>query len=308
MLDELCEQIVDELCEWIPAYFRPRLIKLANSPLGFRVTLYVGTAVRHIATLISSFRSEESIEALMNDVSQRVSAWMERWRGRFHFYMQVGDRFGLFCRKARFGAAFLLMLVAALGVLATGDRQISVCAASLCLLWLSIAMEIEYEPVCGRIRQRYLASMLLRGASMLPLLFDFFTRYLRLYVSNNVILQSAMLIAIFVHLAFYVPLIALNTRQNPLLRALSGVLGMIPALTAAAAVAAVASTMPLSADAKMAALLSAAGALLAFAGYITDSVIALGAIRLRWQDIYRFMFTTGGYALMLAGAFTQAAL
>ena len=200
-----------------------------------------------------------------------------------------------------------LLMLCALGVCAAGGMQMGACAASLCLLWLSVAMEEDYAPVCAGVRQRYLAALLLRGASMLPLLFSFYRQYAHLGVENNVVLQSAMVIMLFMHLAFYLPLIAFNKRQPLLLRALRGVLGVLPALTVSAAIAAVFALAGRLDGMLAGATLGALGVLLAFVGDLTAAITTLGGIRLKGQDFYLVLFTTAGYLLMIAGAWLMAA-
>lgn len=307
MIDELFEQVVDELCVRVPAFLKPRIVALSASPLGWRFNLYVGTAVRSVASLTRQVHTEEGIEALLRERMEHKTGGpnaLQRFERRIG---RVWSRVLAACRGSRFAVTLYLLLLSALGVCAVGGMQMGTCAASLCLLWLSIAMEEDYAPVCEGVRQRYLAAVLLRGVSMLPLLFGFYRQYAHLGVQNNVVLQSAMVIMLFVHLAFYLPLIAFNKRQPVLLRAMDGVLGVLPALTVSAAIAAVFALAGQLDGALAGAMLGALGALLAFAGDLTASITTLGGIRLRGQDFYLVLFTTAGYLLMIAGAWLMAA-
>lgn len=307
MLDEWAERVVDDLCERIPAYVRPRLIALSVSPLGWRLNLYAGTAVRAVASLADRLHTDEGFERFWEEKLERAGRVPYALVRMERAFARMGDGFFRLCREGRFGTTFFLLALAAVGLAATGGGQIAACAASLALLWLSVAMEQAYPPVSGAVRQRYLAAALLRGGSMLPLLMRFFMDYARWGVPNNIVLQSAMAVMLCVHLSFFLPLIAFNRRQPLLLRALSGVLGVIPALTVAAAIAAVFSAMGETPMDGAGAAVAAVGALTAFAGEQTASLVTLGGIRLKRQEVWMYGFTTAGYALLLAGAWLRAA-
>ena len=49
MLDEWVERKVDQICDFVPAYTRPRAILLANSGFVWRLFLYLGSMGRAIA-------------------------------------------------------------------------------------------------------------------------------------------------------------------------------------------------------------------------------------------------------------------
>ncbi len=306
MLDELFEQVVDELCERVPAFCRPRLVAASAKPPIWRLNLYLGTAARTIGSMVRQVHTDAGLERFMRSAMVRRSggyAGLHRAeraaRGAWAALLSA-------CRRGRFACALFLTLLAALGVCATRDAQVAACAASLALWWLSIAMEEEYPPVCGPVRQRYLAATLLRGACLLPMLFRFFVRYARLGVQSNVVLQGAMVVAIFLHGALFLSLIAFNRRQSAFLRALAGVLGFVPALTAAAAVAAAVASLGGEAAQTAFALLSALGALLAFAEDQRASLCALGALRLRYGAVYALLLPAAGFLLMLLGAWLAA--
>ena len=306
MIDEVFEWVVDELCVRVPAYCRPRAIAASASPLGWRLNLYAGTAVRAVSTLLRQVHTDEGLETFMQDAMLRRSGGFPTLRRIERACANAGTAFVSVCRRGRFAAALFLTLLSTLCVCATGAAQAAACAASACLWWLSIAMEEEYPPVCNRVRQRYLAATLLRGACMLPLLFGFFARYARLGVPSNVVLQSAMVITMFLHAALFLAMIAFNRRQQAFLRALVGVLGFVPALTAAAAIAAAVASLSEGILPAAGAVLGAAGALLAFAGDETVSLTSLGALRLRFGAVYRFLLPAVGFALMLGGAWLTA--
>lgn len=306
MLDEWAERLADRLCEQLPAFLRPHLIALSNSALGWRINLYVGTAVRTLTSLAKQVHTEEGLERFLEEMMARKSGAPYLAMRAKRAFASCAFRFRRFCQKGRFVSALLLCQLAALCVTCVGGAQAAACAASLMILWLSVAMEEEYQPISGGVRQKYLASALLRGVCMLPLLMRYFMDYASRGVANNVVLQGTMIVMLFVHLAFFVPLIALNRLQSPLLRALSGILGTIPALTASAAVAAAFSAMGGEPATLLGALLGALGAVAAFAGEEVAAIVTLGGIRLKHQYIYMFVLTTAGFTLMLAGAWSVA--
>ena len=53
MIDEYFDNLVDRWCQTIPRYMKPRMIRIANSSIGWRMQLYFGTLGRNIARLFS---------------------------------------------------------------------------------------------------------------------------------------------------------------------------------------------------------------------------------------------------------------
>lgn len=208
-------------------------------------------------------------------------------------------------RRSRFAFMLLMTALSVLGTCGQGGNM-GYMAAACCAMWLATAFEMGYEPACSGVRQRYLATMLLRAAGFLLLLPMYFGGYIRQGVSSNVVLQSAMLVLLFAHAAFFLPLVAANRRQPALLRALSGVLGAVPALTAAAAVALAASLMARAQPLPAAGMAGAVGALMAFCADRLMSVTELGGIRLRYTPVWISVFLETGFALMVVGAWTAA--
>ena len=68
--------------------------------------------------------------------------------------------------RLRFATTLFLFGLAALGTLAVGGREMALCALMVCLMLLSAAMELGYEPICAGIRQRYLFSVGLRTLAL----------------------------------------------------------------------------------------------------------------------------------------------
>lgn len=210
-------------------------------------------------------------------------------------------------KKSRFVFMLLFTLLAALGVIATGGGEIGYLAASCCAMWLATAFESGYQPVCGGVRQRYLSMVFLRALSFLLLLPMYFGAYVRQGVSSNVVLQSAMIVLLFAHGAFFFALIAFNGRQPLLLRALSGLLGVVPALAAAAAIALAATMLGRAMPLPAAGVIGAVGALLAFSADRLVSITELGGIRLRYTPAWIGVFMEAGYFMMLIGSWMAAA-
>jgi len=186
--------------------------------------------------------------------------------------------------------------------LGSGRSGMAVMAASLCLLWLSSAVESGYEPVSSGVRQRYVVSTLLRTASVSLMLISYFGSYVAQGVPSNVVLQSTMIIMLFIHAVLYLGLVLFNMRQPAVLRLLAGATGVMPSLTAAAALALCASYLFRPWPLPAAGVLSAAGAMLAF---LCDELITirnLGGIRLKYYSIWVCLLMIGGYFLMLLGA------
>ena len=305
LLDEWFEKKVDEACEAVPAYANPRKIRLANSAIGWRLYLYGSSMKRAMMGMLIHIRSEDDMNRFMEETAERSDDFMARASGFFKEkarLLAVLDDAGM---RLRFATTLFLFGLAALGTLAAGGREMALCALMVCLMLVSAAMELGYEPICGNIRQRYLFSVCLRTLALSAPLADYFPRYIAYGVLSNVVLQSAMLVTIGAHLALFCALILFNRRQPILLRLLSGVLGIAPALTAASGLALAAAGF---AQGQMAAgILRAAGVLFAFFGDRLMAVTALGGIRLKYESVWEWLLICGGLMLMMTGAWMNAA-
>ena len=175
-----------------------------------------------------------------------------------------------------------------------------------CLLLLSAAMELGYEPICAGVRQRYLFSVAFRMLALAAPLADYFAQYRADGVTSNVVLQCAMIAMLSVHLAMFFALICFNRRQNLLLRVLSGVTGVFPALTASAAVTLAVANLAQPIGLAIAAMLRAAGTVAAFLGDRLTASGALGGIRLKYESVWEGLLLCGGLSLMLIGAWLTA--
>lgn len=306
MLDEWMEQKVDEACEAVPAYVNPRKIRLASSHVGWRLYLYGSGLKRAVSGFFVHIRSEQDMDIFLRETAERSDTALinlRRFLKEKARLLAVLDDAGM---RLRFAATLFLFGLAALGTLAAGGREMALCALAACLLLLSAAMELGYEPICAGVRQRYLFSVVLRTLGLTAPLADYFLKYQMNGVANNVVLQCAMIVMLGIHLALFFALICFNRRQNLLLRVLSGVLGVFPALTASAAAALAVASLAQPMGLAAAAILRAAGAVGAFLGDRLIAVSALGGIRLKYESVWEGLLLGGGLTLMIVGAWLTA--
>lgn len=306
MIDEFFEQKVDELCVRVPQALRPHMIRLCNSAAGWRIYLYIGSAFRHISGLLGHIKSEKDMETFMKETAERGDdsvARLLRWlEGKGRAWARL-DTFG---ERILFAGMLFLVALSALGVAATRQRDVAACALMLCVMWLSVAMRTDYAPVCGGIRQRFVAAAILRPLALSLMLISFFPRYAAQGLPTNVVLQSAMIVTLAIHLSLFLFLIAFNHRQPLFLRVLCGVTGMGPALSAAASFAVAASMLGLPWPLPAAGVMSAVGALMAFLADEIENITALGGIRLKYRSVWACLPMIAGCFLMLAGAWLAA--
>ena len=306
MLDEWMEQKVDEACEVVPAYVNPRKIRLASSHVGWRLYLYGSSLKRAVSGFFVHIRSEQDMDIFLRETAERSDtaiARVKQFLKEKARLLAVLDDAGM---RLRFAATLFLFGLASLGTLAVGGREMALCALTACLLLLSAAMELGYEPICAGIRQRYLFSVTLRTLGLTAPLADYFLKYRMNGVASNVVLQCTMIVMLGIHLALFFALICFNRRQNLLLRVLSGVLGALPALTAAAAAALAVANLAQPMGLAAAAILRAAGAAGAFLGDRLIAVSALGGIRLKYESVWEGLLLCGGLTLMIVGAWLTA--
>ena len=301
------EQKVDEACEAVPAYVNPRKIRLASSHIGWRLYLYGSSIRRAVSGFFVHIRSEQDMDLFLRETAEKSDttiAHIKRFFREKARLLAVLDDAGM---RLRFATTLFLFGLAALGTLAVGGREMALCALSACLLLLSTAMELGYEPICAGVRQRYLFSVGLRTLALTVPLADYFGKYLMGGVASNVVLQCAMIVMLGVHLALFFALICFNRKQSLLLRALSGVVGVFPALTASAAAALAVANLAQPMGLAAAAVMRALGAAGAFLGERLMATSALGGIRLKYESVWEWLLLCGGLTLMMIGAWLTAA-
>ena len=229
---------------------------------------------------------------------KREAAAEQRAQKHMHLLLPLMMRI----ERSRFAVMLFYPMLSALGVCAAAGTGMAYMAAACCAMWLSAAIEAGYPPIACGVRQRYLAAMMLRTASFLILLPMYFLSYVGHGVSSNVILQSAMLILLFAHVIMTLALVAFNKRQPLFLRALSGVLGVIPALTAAAAIAMAVTRLAMPLLEAAFAVIGAVGALMAFCADRAATLHDLGGIRLRYTPVWTSLVMEIGFIMMILGA------
>ena len=301
MIDEYFDGLVDRWCQIIPRVVKPWRILMINSSIGWRLQLYFGTLGRNIASLFSRVSTEEQMDITLREGSEHIDDSLAKIAAFFREQVMLLARLDERGRSIRFGVSLFLMLLAVLGVAATGHGGMGVMAASLCMLWLSTAVESDYAPVSRNIHQKYLAATLLRTGSITLMLIHYFFSYIRQGVPSNVVLQSAMIIMMVAHLVPYLALVLLNTRQPVFLRAIAGITGTANAITAAAACALCASCLFRAWPLPLSGFLSALGAMLAFLGDELIMLHNLGGIRLKYHSIWVCLLLSLGFCLMLCG-------
>lgn len=304
MIDEYFDSLVDRWCQIVPRVMKPRMILLANSSIGWRMQLYFGTLGRNIASLFSRVSTEEQMDITLREGSEQIDDSLARIAAFFREQVMLLARLDGRSRSIRFGVSLFLLMLATLGVVATGHDAMAVMAASCCMLWLSTAMESGYAPISRGVRQQYLAATLLRSGSIALMLIHYFFSYMAQGVPSNVVLQSAMIIMMVIHLVPYLALVLFNTRQPLFLRALCGITGTATAVTAAASCALCASCLFRPWPLPLSGAMSALGAILAFLGDELISLHNLGGIRLKYHAIWVCLLLSAGFALMLCGAWT----
>lgn len=306
MIDEYFERLVDWLCVVVPRFLKPRKTLMANSGLGWRMLLYFSTLGRKISGAFSHISNEDNMDLFLRETAERSDDHFARMAAFIKEQLALLVLLDERGRSIRFSAMLLMTMLAAVGVGMTGSAFLAMAAASLCLMWLSVAVESDYAPIAGGLRQSYLVCITLRSVSIAMMLPYYFILYAENGIPSNVLLQGAMIITLSIHVILYLTLIVLNTRQPLFLRALAGILGCAPALTAAAALALAAASVFRPWPMPLCGVLSAVGAVLAFLGDQLITITHLGGIRLKYHSIWVCLFMTVGYACMLAGAWTYA--
>ena len=366
MIDEWFEKRIDQLCDWAPMYFGPRMMRFRGMRLGWRLTLYASAIKRRLWGALTSIKwiedeapqeepavmeetgSDPALDKLDPQMRREVESWNDElktwsekqekerkkwrsprerfliwWAGRhererkrdekwaakdaaaeqranrhMHILMPLMRRI----EKSVFPAMLVYTALSALGVCAVPGSTMAYMAAACCAMWLAAAVEAGYPPIADAIRQRYLAAMTLRAAAFLILLPMYFGLYLGYGVSSNVILQSTMLIFLFAHLLLTLVLVAFNGKQPLFLRALSGALGMFPALTAASAIALAVTRLAMPPLEAAFSVIGALGAVMAFLADKTKAICDLGGIRLRYTPIWTSLMMETGFLMMILGA------
>lgn len=303
LLDEIAEKYVDMLCESVPRFLNPWIVRLSSGGLGWRIRLYTGAAFRKISAMLGHISNEDNVNQLMEQTAARGQEQMEKLSGLPAILRAALQRADDRSLHLRFAALLFLLMLSVCGVV-TGHS--AAMPLVLCLLWLAEGMEHDYPPVCGGVRQRYLCAMFLRTFAYGVLMVVFFAGYARYGLPINVILQSAMAVTLTLHFALFLSLVAFNKRQKGFLRALAGVLGVIPALMAASALALAASMLAQTLPLVIGGIAAAVGALLLFFAQELEMIAALGGVRIPYHRFSGSLMLLLGLALLLTGAWVGA--
>lgn len=320
MIDEYFERMIDRLCEDIPKTVYPWKVRMQNTAFGWRIKLYFDAAKGTVMKLLGNIKNEDTANRAMDEVTEKSEKQIKKAKEFFREQAVWVPRLERWGRTIRFCASLAMMAMAVLGLAAmtaaqrigpasrmigSGRSGMAVAAASICLLFLSTAMESGYRPVSGGVRQTYLAATMLRTGSLALMLIGYLGSYVAQGVPSNIVLQSAMIIMLVIHAVLFFGLVMFNRRQPLFLRALAGVTGVMPALTAAGAVSLCASYLFRPWPLPAAGALSALGAILAFLGDELITIKNLGGIRLKYYSIWVCLLIVGGYFLMLLGAWVH---
>ena len=193
MLDEWMEQKVDEACEAVPAYVNPRKIRLASSHAGWRLYLYGSSIKRAVCGFFVHIKTADDMDLFLRETAERSDTTLNHIKRFFREkarLLAVLDDAGM---RLRFVTALFLFGLASLGTLAVGGREMALCALAACLMLLSAAMELGYEPICAGVRQRYLFSVAFRMLALAAPLADYFAQYRADGVTSNVVLQPPII-------------------------------------------------------------------------------------------------------------------
>lgn len=305
MLDEILERALDTTIERYAHWSAPWKIRLKRSCIGFRPTLILESMKRTAAMLFDKIkvagREGGLLQRLILEPVEPVGEATLR-ESLDLALTRAQDVFG----GRSFAYLLLMMMLSTLLLAAKGTGELAVLAAFFCLHWLAGAMDEGYAPICEGVRQRYLAAQLLRAGGYLTLLLSYFVSYARQGLKINVLLQGTMALAIIVHMALFLSFVAFNKRQQPFLRAVSGVLGFAPALACAAGVALGASTVARELPLAAGGMVRAVGVTMAFLAWQVDMIASLGGNRLRFGRLWHGLLSTIGFFMMLLGAWLCA--
>lgn len=301
MLDEICLRFVDWASESFSGWFAPWKIRLKRSAVGFRIALILDsmkrTAVQLFSSIAEADEEDSFLQRLIQDPIEPVDE--TSLKEKLAYLLMKADE--VFAGRA-FAYLLLMTMLSACLLAGCGARSVAAMAAFLCLNWVAEAFAQDYEPICGGVRQRYLASVLLRAGAYLVTLLDYFAAYASDGLQLNVVLQGAMILTVLLHTIVYIGLAAFNRKQQLFLRVLCGLLGMAPALACAAGIALGASMAARETMLALSGLLRAAGVALAFASWEIGTIGELSGGRLRYYRLWQSAAMMIGFFMMLLGA------
>ncbi len=299
MLDEIVERYVDKLCTAVPRFLSPWMIRLTSGGPGWRIRLYAGAAMRRIAGMAGQISNEDNVNQLMEQTAARGQEQLDKLSDMPAHIRAALERAEERSLSARFATLLFLLALSVCGVVCAGS---AVMPLALCLLWLAEGMEQSYAPVSAGVRQQYLCAMFLRALAHGALLLVCFAGYAHDGLPINIVLQSAMAVTLTLHFALFASLVAFNRKQKAFLRVLAGLLGVLPALMAAAAIALAASTMARTPTLAVGGFAAALGAVLLFLSHESEMITALGGTHTSYHRLTTSLMLVLGLVLLQAAA------
>lgn len=301
MIDEISLKALDWTIEHLTKWFAPWKVRLKRSFLGFRPAL-IAERTKH-AVLVMRSRIGEAAED--GGLLSRLMTEPMETAEKTNFFAWL-DGVLMRADAALCGKAFIfhlfMMMMSVLLLAGGGGSELAMLCALFCLEWLAEGLETDYAPVSSGVHQKYVAAMGLRGFGYLSAAVCYFAAYAARGLQMNIILQGTMGLTIAIHAVLFVGFVAFNRRQQPFLRALCGVLGLLPALMCACAAALGMATAAAALPEAIGGFVRGIGAALVFLSEETGMVALLGGNRLRfgrlWQRLLGFM----GFFMMLLAA------
>lgn len=344
MIDEFFLRVVDSLCDSVPKFMKPKLVRLSSTSVGWRIYLYAGTAIEKLSRVSRFIGKEEDvsravdamtgnapkkkkkkpheetpeeyeerirrqIDKIIEDDDKKAKAEQEKRESRLRMARMVH---GVCANVERAVASVFLpvmlalIALSALGAAATGRAALGAFGAMCMLLYWAIAMERDYEPLCAGVRQRYLAAMFLRAGAYTVMMLFAFSAYLGRGVATNVVLQGAMVLMLSIHLLLFMCFVAFERRQMLMLRLLSLLLGTPSVLMAAACLSLGVSQLAMPQGGALAGVLQMIGALMMYACEHLRMTARHGSLRFTYRNMAEEILTLCGMILILLGAWLGA--
>ena len=300
-MDQRFDSLIDKLCVFIPRYFRASVLQFSKSKLGWHF-LALGNCIKSsIERVFLSIRSEEAADLFIIESAEKLKHAYSYLSEQLYAKLSVLLMIGTNSEWIRFCVALLICTISSLGLFFFRSSEMCWISASILFQWLSAAMYIHYGPISGNTRQEYLVGSFFKACSFSCMLFIWFRLYLNRGIANNIILQSIMLILLFFYFAVFFVAIAFNKKQPLLLRLIEFLLGIIPALSTAAAIALAIAEISFFTEKDFASILRLAAACLLFISDRVDVLKRVSLISFQLSGtLYALLYTFGMVSLLLS--------
>ena len=300
-LDEWTEKLVDRLVEAVPRNGRYLKIRVAQSGLGWHAVLLASGLKQSVHRLLRNFRSEEDMDLFLSDTADQVSQNL----GKIGSFLLNQGAWAVAIEEAgialRLWTCAFFLLLSALGVALTGSSELSFVSGGIGLLFVSTAID-AHVPAFSGIPQPYLVSRLIASLGYLVHMAGYYLLYLKGGIRTNVILQGSMIFMLVVHLTLFLVLVALNRNQQPFVRALAGVTGIMPALLAATAFALSAVGMGQGLWSFARGMMRVWGGIFLFADSLLEMLLTLGSVRISYGKLLMWLLSFFGFLLCIGAA------